>query len=107
MSEQVVPASEPVLVEPRVEFVKEDGFIHANVVQDVEPILEDAKRRHNEGLHGGREMRHAAEIPNVLIESYCNQHGITYEEWSRNREHIRRLLNDPAIAHFRIWKGRV
>lgn len=107
MNETPTPAIEPVLVEPRVELLIEDGLMHANVVQDVEPILEDAKRRHNEGVHGSSEMRHAAEIPNVLIEAYCNQAGITYEEWCRNKDHIRRVLNDPALAHFRIWKGRV
>lgn len=100
-------AQAPVLIEPSVQIVIEDGNLHANVVQDVEPILEDAKKRHNEGLHGSADLKHAAEIPNVLIEAYCATNGITYEEWCRNREHVRRLLNDPAISHFRIWKGRV
>ena len=76
-------------------------------VQDVEPILERAKAMHREGLHGSSEFRLAAEIPNVVIEDYCNRNGITYQEWAQNKEHKRRLLNDPALAAFRIWPGRV
>ena len=85
----------------------EDGVLVISRRQDVEPILERAKAMHREGLHGSSEMRLAAEIPNVLIEDYCNRNGITYQEWAQNKEHKRRLLNDPAIAAFRIWPGRV
>lgn len=84
----------------------EDVF-HVNRVQDVEPILEDAKRRHNEGLHGSKDYKHAMSIPNVLVERYCELNGISYAEFMGNEQHIRRMLNDPELSHFRIWKGRV
>ena len=75
--------------------------------QDVEPILEEAKRRHNEGLQGSKEYKHAMSIPNVLVEKYCQMHGITFAEFMGNEQHIRRMLSDPDLSHFRIWKGRV
>lgn len=84
-----------------------DGLLIAESVQDCTPIAEQAKRLHNEGMHGSSDFKHAAEIPNVFIEKYCNDHGILYSEFLKNKEHIRRVLNDPALAHFRIWKGRV
>jgi hypothetical protein len=52
-------------------------------------------------------MRLAASIPVVLVERYLNTHGITLGELGKSQEHQKRLLNDPALAHFRIWKGRV
>ncbi|KGF25661.1 hypothetical protein [Oligella urethralis] len=75
--------------------------------QDVGDILREAKARSNEGLHGSNELKHAMTIPNVILEAYCNNNGITFNELMNNDEHIKRILNDPALSHFRVWKGRV
>jgi len=77
-------------------------------VQDCEPALERAKALHNAGLthSADREWVHAASIPNVLVEKYLNDHGITFVEFCRNEDHMRRLLNDAELSGFRIWKGR-
>ena len=75
--------------------------------QDCTSILEHTKKLHNEGIHGGNEMRHAARIPQVLIEQYLTQNNILFSEFMSNQVHIKRMLNDPALAGFRIWPGRV
>ena len=75
--------------------------------QDVGDILREAKAKSNEGLHGSNELKHAMTIPNVILEAYCNNNGITFNELMSNDEHIKRILNDPALSHFRVWKGRV
>ncbi|OFS84489.1 hypothetical protein HMPREF3144_06490 [Oligella sp. HMSC05A10] len=75
--------------------------------QDVGDILREAKAKSNEGLHGSNELKHAMTIPNVILEAYCNNNGITFNELMNNDEHIKRILNDPALSHFRVWKGRV
>lgn len=85
----------------------EDGNLVTGTVQDCVPIAEMAKARHNEGLHGSSDMRLAASVPFVFVEKYLNDHNITMQELGKSQEHQRRLLNDPALAHFRIWKGRV
>ena len=87
--------------------VDHEDRVVVRLTDDVEPLLEYTKAMHNEGLHGSSDMKLAGSIPNILIEDYCNRMGITYEEWSQNPEHIRRVVNDPALSHFRIWKGRV
>ena len=76
-------------------------------VQDCDPIVEDAQARHREGFHGTPEMRHAARIPLVVVEKYCNDQGIDLAEWGRDKIHVRRMLQDPALAAFRIWPGKV
>jgi hypothetical protein len=86
---------------------EEDGKTIFERVQDCTPIAERTKALHNEGLHGTSEMKHAAKIPNVLIEAYCNRVGITFNEWCGNEHHIRAMLNDPSLSAFRIWKGKV
>lgn len=75
-------------------------------IQDCTPILEHATRLHNEGHHGGSEMKHAARIPQVLIEQYLTQNNILFSEFCSNQEHIKRMLNDPALSGFRIWPGK-
>lgn len=84
-----------------------DGAMTVQRSQDCTPIAEFAKRAHNEGRTGSGEMKHAAKIPYVMIEKYCNDHHILFSEFMANREHMKRVLNDPAMAHFRIWKGQV
>lgn len=82
-----------------------DGDMVLERVQDCVPIAEYAKARHNEGLFGSKDMRLAASIPNVIIERYCNDNNLLYSEVMGNPVHMRRIVKDPANAHFRVWKG--
>lgn len=85
----------------------EDGKMVTQRTQDCTPIAEHAKALHNEGHHGSDDFKHAAKIPFLFIEDYCNRNNLLFSEFMNNKEHMKRLLNDPAIEHFRIWKGRV
>lgn len=84
-----------------------DNTIVVNNSQDVEPILDSCRLRTNEGAHGSAEMRHAATLPMVVIENYCNQHGISFQDWLKDKTHVKRMLNDPDLKGFRVWQGRV
>lgn len=84
-----------------------DGAMTVERSQDCTPIAEYAKRLQSHGLHGSSEMRHAATIPYVIIEKYCNDHGILFSEFMQNKVHLRRVLNDPSLSAFRIWPGKV
>lgn len=88
-------------------FAHESGLLIVKNVQDVEPILQNCKERSAEGMHGSGEMKHAASFPMVLIEAYCNKANITFQEWLKNKDHIKSMLNDPDLSGFRIWPGRV
>jgi hypothetical protein len=74
--------------------------------QDCTAILEDAVRRHNEGHHGTADVKHAARIPNVIVEKYCNDNGISFHEFMGDEVHIKRLVQHPDNSMFRIWKGK-
>lgn len=76
-------------------------------IQDCTSILDHATALRNEGVHGDREMRHAAHFPAVIVERYCNETGITFEEFLANDEHPLAMMRDPALAGFRVWNGRV
>jgi len=75
--------------------------------QDTTEILDSVKERIDQGNTGSHDMKHAATIPMVIIESYINRTGITFTEFMRDKEHIKALLNDKSLEGFRIWKGKV
>lgn len=76
-------------------------------VQDVEPILDGTHARRVAGLIGSSEMRHAASLPMVIVEAYCNDKGITFQEFMTDPQHVKRMLNTPELRAFRVWEGRV
>lgn len=84
-----------------------DGNMTVQRSQDCTPIAERTKAMHNAGEHGTSDMKLAASLPFVMVEKYCNDNDIEFAEFMRNKEHIKRMLNDPALSHFRVWKGRV
>jgi hypothetical protein len=75
--------------------------------QDVAPIADYAKGMQAAGMTGSKDMKHAAEIPMLVVENYMTRMGITFEEFCSEQKHGKALLNDPALAAFRIWEGRV
>jgi len=86
----------------------EDGNLITGMVQDCNAIAESAKAMHNAGFKGpSGEMRLAARIPLVVIEKYCHDQGITYEEYSRDPKHAKRVITDPANSMFRVWSGAI
>lgn len=84
-----------------------DGGLVTGTVQDCTPIAEYTKALHNSGFTGSADMKLAASVPMVMVEKYCNDNGVAYADFMCSQEHKKRLLNDPALAHFRVWKGRV
>ena len=92
-------------VDTKIDFA--DGKMFVGRTQDCTPILEDAKARHGAGAYGTSDFKHAARIPNVIIEKYCNDNNILFQEFCNDPAHIRRLCNDPDNKLFRIWPGRL
>lgn len=86
-------------------FVNQDGRLFVGRSQDCTAIAEDCKRRHNAGEFGTKELKHAARIPNVMVEAYCNATGVSFEDFITDPVHIKRVVEAPENADFRIWKG--
>ena len=86
----------------------QEGQIVVARSQDVESIMEKSKALHNEGLHT-TEMgdKLAGYLPYVLIEKYIEQKGITFQSFMADKAHVRAMLNDPNLSHFRVWKGAI
>jgi len=79
-----------------------------NRVQDVEPILE-----RNKALQSGTGDtdlgRHIATIPNVVIEKWLHEDGVSYQEMMSKdgfERLVKRKLRDPDWAHLRTTSKR-
>ena len=58
-------------------------------------------------LTGSDELKHIAEFPMTVIETYINKAGITFSEFMSNEVHAKRMISDPDLKGFRVWGGRV
>lgn len=87
--------------------VEGDGTVIVQSLQYVADHVDYCKARANEGFHGFPDFKLKASIPVTVIEAYCRNNGITLREFQRNKEHIKRVVNDPALADFRIAPGRM
>ena len=85
----------------------EGGAVTLRRSQDVTPYLENVKDLRSAGETGSATFRHAAKIPFGVIENYLATAGIDLHEFNVNPAHLKAMLNDPALAGFRIWTGRV
>ena len=93
------------LIDVSTTFKEQDGRLFIGRTQDCTAIAEDAKRRHNAGEFGSSEVKHAARLPNIVIEAYMNETGVSFEEVMGSEVHIKRIVQDPKNDAFRIWKG--
>ena len=83
------------------------GSMTFETVQDCTAIAERCKEMAAIGATGTSELKYAGSIPEVFVVKYLNDNGIDFREFMTNKQHIRRMMNDPALAHFRIWKGKI
>lgn len=88
-------------------FIIEGDQMHTVRTQDCTPIAERAYAMHKEGMHGTSELKLAATIPNVIIERYMNERGLSFAEVIGDDKHMRAICNNPDNKMFRIWPGRI
>lgn len=85
----------------------EDGNLIHGSTQDVTQILKATQEQHRDGRHGSKDMKLAARLPMVLVEKYCNDRGITFQEFMNDKTHVKRMVNAPENKPWRIWAGRL
>jgi hypothetical protein len=91
-------------------FDETENVIHHELVQDVEPILDSARRLHLDGGNqAGKsksgEWYHAARVPQILVITWLKQRGLTMQDFKGDI--VKEFLNDSNHKAFRIYAGRV
>ena len=95
------------MIETRIHHDQLTGATAFERVQDCAPIVDFAAGQRVTGKVGSNEMRHAARFPAVIVETYLNNRGITFNEFLSNPVHVKAMLADSSLSAFRIWEGKV
>ena len=86
---------------------EQDGALHVERTQDVEPLLERAKRLRAmnwDGFNADRSMQMTHELPIAIVEKWFAE-GVDIMNPSHADE-CRKRLADPALDGFRIAERR-
>ena len=89
------------------DFVLQDGNLVVGRQQDITPFIEAAKLQRTEGVVGTSDIKFAGRIPDVEVEKYCNENGVSYSEFVSNPVHVKRYMNDPNNKLLRVWTGHL
>lgn len=77
-------------------------------VEDVGAVLDANKRQFDpDNKHYKENFNHVARIPLIVLEKYCKDKGIKYEEFINSEKLFKRFLNDPDNKFFRTKPGRI
>ena len=93
----------------RIEELDEKRELHVYEadLDDVKAVAEHCGQLRSVGATGSSEMKHVARVPAILVQKYLNDNGVTMAQFMRDPQHAERFLADPALAHFRVWQGRI
>jgi hypothetical protein len=91
------------MAKTQYEFKDDEIIVHRS--SDVSTLLEINKMKRDCRPTG--EFFEVAEFDGVIVEHYLNTHGVSFEEFMANPEHILRMARDPALAYFRTWNGKI
>jgi len=75
--------------------------------QDFTGLLDHNAELRATQQHGFADAKHVANIPEIIIESYCIKNNVSWAEFFADQKHIKAILNDPQFAYFRVAPGRV
>ncbi len=84
----------------------QDGQLVAQNTQQAKPYADMAQALSTERVQD-KDFKLAGHYPAIMVEKYLADNGITLHEFFGNQEHAKRMLNDPNLAMFRVWKGKV
>lgn len=84
----------------------ETDLVYVTQTQDVEAILDNNRRLHNENKNKrAGEMQHVATIPNIIINKWLGE-GINIFDPASSAD-VAKKLNDPEWQYLRTGGGRV
>lgn len=75
--------------------------------QDEAPILDALQDMRTSGNTGTSDMKFAGFLPEVLVDRYIKDKGISLRDFMLDDTHIIRILNDPDYKNLRVWGGRL
>ena len=82
-------------------------IVHETSVAAEMAVRDACVENHNAGNFGSKDMRYLGEVTPLMIQTYCDKSGVTWDEAFQNPVHFRRILNNPKNSAMRVHKGRI
>ncbi len=96
------------MLDSKFHYDESEDKVHIERTQDVEPILEANKRQYNDNQGFKSEIfNKKASIPLVVLLKWCQEKGITYQEFMGDEKILKRFLNDPDNRFCLTKPGKV
>lgn len=93
------------LLDTKYHYIPETDSVVVERMQDCEAIIEANKEMETYAPRNwSKDLHLVAQIPLVIIEKYKNEKGI---DLLRDREALRKFLNDPDNKFMRTKAGRI
>lgn len=98
MSKHLIASYNGIQEYQHIDPMRPDDLI-IETVQDCAPILEHVKQLRDGPI--GKEWKHVAEVPMYFFDKWAKEGSL------HDKPRLRRWLDDPANAMFRVWSGRM
>ena len=82
-------------------------IVHETSVESEMAIVDAVKAKHNAGHFGTSDMRYLGEVTPMMLQTYCDKRGVTWDVAMSDPAHFRHILNDPENSNMRVYKGRI
>jgi hypothetical protein len=82
-------------------------IVHESTLSAELAVRDACVANHNAGNFGSKEMRYYGEVTPLMLQTYCDKTGVSWDEAFQNPVHFRRILNNPENSAMRVWKGRL
>ena len=83
--------------------------LHISRIQDAEPIIQEVRelKEVTDGRGDSIKGYFVGRIPAMVVEQYLIEVGVTFEDFVRDDTHVKRIMNNPDYAKFRIFEGKI
>lgn len=84
----------------------DDNGVIVNHTEWFPGLLDAVAWMRNTGQYGHRDLPVLAHVPAVVIEDWCQQQRVSFDDFTRDQKLKAQFLNDPANSLFRVKGGR-
>tara|TARA_X000000950_G_scaffold49963_1_gene58724 strand:- start:2102 stop:2440 length:339 start_codon:yes stop_codon:yes gene_type:complete len=100
------------VIKSKIHLDEGEKKVHIEDSQDISKILNQNKREANDQAYKFKgfqdaKMYKVAEIPLIVVQELAQKGIMNYNGTIRDKDRMKKWLNDPDNKYFRIYKGNI
>lgn len=88
----------------------EDGKIYRGVHTEMAPVIKHVREQndiHNSSSKkGGMGLRYMGSVPHAMLQEWCNQQGVTVDQWAKDSELKAKFMKYFNSPEFRALQAK-